>query len=62
MVQYSSNLGVALLALAPTQAGADATAIYQSPGAAGALKIELASNGDVRAESDDRGYYLWTNG
>ena len=29
MVRYSPNLGVALLALAPTQAGADATAIYR---------------------------------
>ncbi|MEG8041958.1 hypothetical protein QP164_03835 [Sphingomonas sp. LR59] len=41
------------------------TATYQRPGAvntAGALTIKVASNGDVRAGNDDRGYYLWTNG
>ncbi len=65
MVRYSSLLSVALLGLVPTRAGADVTATYQSPGAtstAGALTIEVASNGDVRAGNDDRGYYLWTNG
>ena len=65
MVRYSSLLGVALLALKPTQAGADVTATYMHPGTgstASALTIEVASNGDVRAGNDDRGYYLWTNG
>ena len=65
MVRYSSLFGVALLALAPTRAGADMTATYQRPGAvstAGVLTIEVASNGDVRAGNDDRGYYLWKNG
>jgi len=65
MIRYSSLLGVSLLALASARAGADVTATYQLPGAvstAGALTIEVGSNGDVRAGNDDRGYYLWTNG
>lgn len=65
IVRYSSLLGVALLALAPTRAAADMTATYQRPGAAskaGVLTIEVASNGDVRAGNDERGYYLWENG
>lgn len=65
MVRRSSLLGFVLIALAPAQASADVTATYQRPGAvgtAGALTIEVASNGDVRAGNDDSGYYLWTNG
>jgi hypothetical protein len=62
MMRYSPLLGIAMLALAPAQAGADVTATYQRPGAAGTLTIEVASNGDVRAGNDDRGYYLWTKG
>jgi hypothetical protein len=65
MLRYPSLLGVALLALAPTRAGADMTATYRHSGAvgiAGTLTIEVASNGDVRAGNDESGYYLWTHG
>jgi hypothetical protein len=65
MVRYPSLLSAALLALAPARAGADVTATYRQPGTvgtAGALIIEVASNGDVRAGNDESGYYLWTKG
>lgn len=51
-----------MLALSPIGARADVTATYQRPGAASALTIEVASNGDVRAGSDQGGYYLWSEG